>query len=282
MAMLHFFGGEKGGVGKSFVTCTAAQYHLDRKIKFSLFDTDPTTPDVKRIYESCGCRDAIFSASDKYEDKAFSIYSSAQENTTLVNLPANITEPLKAWFEENELFEMEEEDRIDYTIWFICNGGSESFKHLGEYLSYFQGRVNHVLVKNWGVCDDWESLDNNQFLQQKIEKYGVKVIDFPKFKGKSLCNTINDRSLTFGEARELKEFGPINRQRVKTFLKRAYQVFDSAGVFYKDVDVQKVESVSQEREDVKALGQIKKQNKVKMTTSNGQVKPRPESASELA
>ena len=280
--MLHFFGGEKGGVGKSFVTRTAAQYHLDRGIEFSLFDADATTPDVKRIYKSCGCRDAVFSASDKYEDNAFSIYSSAQKNATLVNLPANITQPLKAWFEENELFEMEEEDRIDYTIWFVCSGGSESFKHLGEYLSYFQGRVNHVLVKNWGVCDEWESLDKNKVLQQKIEEYGVKVIDFPRFKGKDFCNRINERSLTFGEARELKEFGPINRQRVKTFLKKAYQVFDSAGVFYKDVDVQKVESVSQEREDVKAPGQIKKQNKVKMTTSNGQIKPRLESASELA
>ena len=279
MAMLHFFGGEKGGVGKSFVTRTAVQYHLDRGIDFSLFDADDSNADVKRIYKNCGCRDAIFSESNKYEDKAFALFEEAQKKTTLVNLPAHVIKPFKDWFEENDLFELAKENGVEYTIWFICSGGYDSYKHFTEYVNYFQGRVNHVLVKNWGLCDEWESLEQNKFLQQKISEYGVKVLDFPEFKGKDCRNKIDEQSLTFGEARESKEFALINRQRIKNFSKKVYQAYDDAGVFYRDIKVQKAELTSPEIEEVKlteltgASKSSEKQSKVKIATSNGRVEP---------
>ena len=49
MATLHFVGGEKGGVGKSFVTRTAIQYLLDRGVDFALFDADRSSSDIKRV-----------------------------------------------------------------------------------------------------------------------------------------------------------------------------------------------------------------------------------------
>ena len=250
MATLHFFGGEKGGVGKSFVTRTAVQYHLDRGIDFSLFDADDSNGDLKRIYKSCGCREAIFSESNKYEDHAFPVYEEAQKKTILVNLPAHIIKPFKNWFEENDLFELAKEDGIEYTIWFVCSGDYCSYKHFTEYLNYFKRRVNHVLVKNWGICDEWESLEQNKFLQQKISEYGVKVLDFPKFKGKACLNMIDEQGLTFGVAKESENLAKINRQRIKSFLKRVYQAYDDAGVFYRDIKVQKAELTSPEIEEV--------------------------------
>ena len=44
-------------------------------------------------------------------------------------------------------------------------------------------------------------------------------------------NTIDKKNLTFGAAKESRELRSVNRQRVKTFLKTAYQVFDDSGVF---------------------------------------------------
>lgn len=287
MATLHFFGGEKGGVGKSFVTRTAVQYHLDRGIDFALFDADDSNADVKRIYKNCGCRDAIFSESDKYEDKAFALFEEAQKKTTLVNLPSHVIKPFKSWFEENDLFELAEENGVEYTIWFICSGGYDSYQHFADYLNYFQGKVNHVLVKNWGLCNEWESLEKNKFLQQKISEYGVKVIDFPEFKGKACRNMIDEQSLTFGVARESKEFALIDRQRIKNFSKRVYRTYDDAGVFYRDIKVQKAELTSAEIEEVKPTGLpkvselIKKQSKVKTAALNGQADTQLEQFSEL-
>ena len=237
MGRLHFIGGEKGGVGKSMVTRTAVQYHLDRGIKFSLFDADRGNPDVKQIYQSVGCRDAIFSENKKHEDKAISVYLAAQKKTTLVNLPAHITLPFKAWFEKNRIFNFAERERVEITHWFVCSGGYASLNIFEEYLDYFGGKVNHVLVKNWGLCDEWETLENEDDLMEKIEEYEVKILNFPEFIGKSCGNTIDKKRLTFGVAREYEDFNLFERQRIKTFLDEAYQAFDDAGVFSEEVEV---------------------------------------------
>ena len=40
MSKIHFVGGEKGGVGKSVLARLLAQYHIDRGLPFSAFDSD--------------------------------------------------------------------------------------------------------------------------------------------------------------------------------------------------------------------------------------------------
>ena len=236
MATLHFFGGEKGGVGKSFVARTAAQSHLDRGIDFALFDADRGNPDVKRIYGGAGCGDVIFSESEKERDKANVLYSSAQKKTTLVNLPPQVGFAFKDWFERKDLLDPSLTAGIKITHWFVSSGEYWSLRLFNEYLDYFGRRVNHVLVKNWGLCDEWSALEANQVLQQKISDYGVKILDFPKFVGNDCRCQIDAKSLTFGEAREIEEFGKINQHRIKTFLERGDRAFDEVGFFGNDVE----------------------------------------------
>ena len=231
MAAIHLFGGEKGGVGKSFVCRAAIQYHLDNSTSFAVFDTDRSNPDVRRIYQETGCRVAVFSEGEKYEDKANSIYHAALEKRVLVNLPAQVWIPVKDWFERNELLEISQEDGVEFYYWFICDGGYDSLKLFGKSLSYFQSDVPHILVKNWGKCDDWEPLDNDENLLSLMAEYQVKVIDFPKFIGNADRNAIDAESLTFGVARSSKKFGSISRQRVKRFLREAYAAFEGTGAF---------------------------------------------------
>jgi hypothetical protein len=61
MPDLHLFGGEKGGVGKSLVCLAALQFHLDNKIPCTVFDKVRSNPEFMRIYQSVGCKVAIFS-----------------------------------------------------------------------------------------------------------------------------------------------------------------------------------------------------------------------------
>lgn len=231
MATLHFIGGEKGGTGKSLVTSTITQYHLDRRIKFALFDADRHNPDVKRAYGKVGCQEAILSEKEKYEDKADSLYSEAKKKTTIVNLPPNVGIPLKDWLEENDLFEIAEEDGVKFTHWFICSGVYNSVKLLDEYLTYFKRNLNHVLVKNWGLSDEWDILEGDNSLMSKIQDYQVKIIDFPELIGAKTRNFIEAKNLTLGAAREEQELNLFEHLRIRAFLDEAYQRFDDAEVF---------------------------------------------------
>ena len=231
MATLHFFGGEKGGTGKSLVARTAAQYHLDRGIDFSLFDADRSNPDVQQTYHSIGCGSVIFSENRKHQDEPHCLYFEAQKKTTLVNLPPQVGIPLRDWLDLSILVNRGEEDRVGITYWFVCNGEPASVRILDEHLSKFQGSINHVLVKNMMYSDNSEYLDENQSLQQKIKDYKVNVLDFPRFMGRRCLDEIIARGLTFGEAREDEGIASLDRHRINNFLKGSYKKFEEIAVF---------------------------------------------------
>lgn len=231
---LYLFGGEKGGIGKSFVCRTAVQYHLDNDIPFSPFDTDRSNPDVMRIYQSAGCKLAIFSEGERYEDAANVLYNAALKKRVLVNLPAQVLIPMRDWIDKNELSTIAEEDGIAFHHIFVSDGGYDSLSLFNRSLDYFGAFMPHVFVKNLGRCDDWSGFEQDEELQARIQAYNVTVMEFPKFIGTADRNYIDAESLTFAKARELKKFGSISRQRVKSFLRSSYEAFEKAGVFAYD------------------------------------------------
>lgn len=233
MATLHLFGGVKGGTGKSFVTRTAAQYHLDRGLDFSLFDGGNSVADVKRTYHSIGCGSVIFAEDEERQDEPNCLYSAAKEKTTLVNLPPQVSFALRGWFERNNIVNRAKEDGVNITYWFVCNGEPASVRLADEHLSYFQSSVNHVLVINLMHGYSREDIRGNQSLQQKIKEYKVKVLDFPQFLGRSFLDNIIREGLTFGEAREYQGFHFLDRSQLTAALKEAHQEFDNANVFTK-------------------------------------------------
>jgi hypothetical protein len=228
MPDLHLFGGEKGGVGKSFICRAALQFHLDNKIPCTVFDTDRSNPDVMRIYQSVGCKVAIFSEGERYEDKANAVYNAAIKKRVLVNLPAQVFIPITNWIEKNELLDIAPEDNVKFYHWFVSDNGYDSLKLFRHSVEYFKSDIPHIFVRNWGRCDDWEQ---NEELEALINDYQVKVIDFPKFIGTSDRNRIDSESLTFAKARDSKKFSSIGRQRVKRFLREAYQAFATTELF---------------------------------------------------
>lgn len=232
MASIHLFGGEKGGVGKSLVCRTAVQYHLDNKLEVSVFDTDRSNPDVRRIYgDAAKCRVAVFSEGEKYEDKANQIYNTALKKRVLCNLPAQVMIPVRNWFENNELLDIAAEDGVTFYQWFVIDGGYDSLNLLGKSLEYFGAAVPHIVVKNNGKTDDWEAFEQDDDLQALLDANKAIVIEFPKFIGSVERNRLDAENMTFAAAREDKKFGSISRQRVKKFLREAYTAFEASGVF---------------------------------------------------
>lgn len=232
MPAIHLFGGEKGGVGKSFVCRTAIAYLLDRELDFVAFDSDRSNPDVMRIYGSVtGCQGAVFSEGDRYEDTANSVFNAAMEKRVLVNLPAQSLIPLRDWIEKNELFDLAADSGVEFVSWFVSDCGYDSLKLFGRSLDFFGDHAAHVFVANYGMTEDWDSLKKDKALMARLRDGNVTVLKFPKFIGNYDRNQIDALCLTFEAAAEHDEFGAISKQRVKSFLRKAFEQFEAAGVF---------------------------------------------------
>lgn len=233
MAELILVSGEKGGTGKSFVCRAILQWHLDNKIPFTAFDTDRSNPDIKRCYgRVADVNLGIFGEGQRYEDTANAIFNAAIKQRTTVNLPAQVFIPVKAWVEQNDLFEIAAEVGVTFTIWFVSDCGHDSLTLLRKSLEYFKLNAQHVVVKNYGKTDDWQAYEQDASLQELIQTYQAKVVDFPKFIGSVVRNRIDELSLPFGEALTHDRFDVIERQRVRKFLREAYTAFEAAGVFH--------------------------------------------------
>ncbi|ELS02711.1 hypothetical protein Xen7305DRAFT_00024290 [Xenococcus sp. PCC 7305] len=229
---LHFFGGEKGGVGKSVVCKTVIQLYLDRQIPVVLYDTDRSNPDVIRCYRSeVTSKVAVLSEGERYEDSANEIYNTAILNRVIVNLPAQVLNPLKNWILDNELFEVAAEDGVQLYHWFTSDGGYDSLHLAKNCLKTFQSQMPMIFIRNHGKTDDWSGFEDDSELLELLQQYQVPVIDFPKLPGAAAKNRMDRDSLTFGQVRQNPDFSSIDKQRVRKFLREAYFAFDSLGYF---------------------------------------------------
>ena len=221
---LDLFGGEKGGVGKTFVAKTAIQYQIDKGYNFIAVEADRSNPDVAQVYRKY-CKFSYFTENDKQASKADRIFELALEQNTIVNLPSQVQTPLKTWFDTNNLFDLGKEYGVVFRKWFVTNGEFDSVNLFLKSLELYGDRMPHFLIKNWGLCDEWGQIDEDPKVREAIEKYGVKEIDFPKL-GYSERYFLNKNRLSFAEAKEDKRLSILGRQRISNFLKSAYEIFD--------------------------------------------------------
>ena len=236
MADIHSCGGEKGGVGKSTVCKVMLQYLLDNRISVVGFDTDRSAKDLKKAYDRPGLdiREAIFSEAAEHENAAKEIFNTALETTVLVNLAASSFEPVSSWIRNNELLEISKEEGINFYLWFICDGSVESVGALYRSLQAFGQDISHLVVKNQGrnPSSDWRLIDEDTTLRGLMKKCRVRELVVPKFFGEEEFKIIRDTSLGFREALESKDlgFGPIERQRIRRFLREAYEALESVEI----------------------------------------------------
>ena len=229
MPAINLIDGEKGGVGKSFVAKTMVQYAIDREIEFTAVETDRSNPDVANIYGNIVKR-AILSENEKQAHKADRIFDLALSKPLIVSLPSQVHKPLRTWIENNDLLEVGKNYEVYFQKWFVSNGEFDSIKLFIKSLNYYGEKIPHILVRNFGLCDEWEQIEDDAVVQESIKNHNVKVIDFPKL-GHNERYLINKQQLTFGDARESKTLTILGKQRVVNFLNSAYAAFDSTGAW---------------------------------------------------
>ena len=159
----------------------------------------------------------------------------AIEKPVIVSLPSQVDRAVTNWIDRNELLKFGDEHGVSFCKWFVTNGEYDSLRLFQASVNHYGNQITHILVRNFGLCDEWSQVDDDESLQKLIKKYKVKVIDFPKL-GHRERYLINQQQLRFDGATESKDLTILGKQRVVNFLKAAYEQFDSTGVWAIDSD----------------------------------------------
>jgi hypothetical protein len=240
MPVIHLMDGEKGGTGKSWIARTMMQYYIDAgnasgrladaaNIPFLGIETDRSNPTLARIYGDY-TRYAIFSEDVKFADEADEIFDLAMTHHLVVNLPAQVHLSLTRWVRQKGLIEYAAASGISLVKWFVSDGEKDSLGVFLRSVKELGSEIPHILVKNYGRCDEWGYFEAYESVQAAIQQYKVKVIDFPEL-AVSKRIPINAESMTFAQARQCQGFPALGRHQIVIYLRNAYQSFESTGYF---------------------------------------------------
>ena len=217
--IIHLIDGEKGGCGKSFFSRTFIEYCNSIAYDIAIVDADISNKDIATIYPSVEV--AYFSDDEKLAFQADKIFDLAFEKSVLVNLPAQVYSNVTDWIQRNDLVNLGRDNSIKFIKWFVCMGGVDSVNFFLQSLNDFGNDIIHVFVRNQGLCDEWEYINEMPEFKSAIDDYNFIVMDFPKFPFWER-NIIDRLGITFDMAIAHPELKVIPKQRVKNFLKVAY------------------------------------------------------------
>ena len=231
MNNIHLIGGEKGGVGKSVVARVVAQYLIDKNTPFLGFDTDRSHGSLLRFYsdyaspvvvDNYESLDAIVEAAVEFSDKR-----------VLVDLAAQTHDPLVKWMDDSGVLETAEELGVQFNYWHVMDSGKDSVDLLKKLFDRFGNRLNYVIVLNQLRGETFDIFYASGERERATE-FNAKVITLKRLH-EPVINKIDAGSTSFWAAKnrtttDLKGLGLLERQRVKLWLRAAYEQIDTVGI----------------------------------------------------
>ena len=231
MASIHLVGGEKGGVGKSVVARLLAQYFIDRELPFLGFDADRSHAALLRFYAGYASPVVV----DRYEslDAIVEAAVAAPERRVLVDLAAQTHEPLARWMDESGLFDLAEETGLRVRYWHVMDAGRDSVDLLRRLLDRYGARLEYVLVRNELRGDAFDLLDRSGEKERALG-LGARVMTLGRLH-EAAMRKIDAKSASFWAAARSGDadaggLGLMDRQRLKVWLRHAYEQLDAVGV----------------------------------------------------
>jgi hypothetical protein len=231
MNKIHLIGGEKGGVGKSLVARVVAQYFIDKNIPFLGFDTDRSHGSLLRFYTAYASPVVV----DNYESLDAIVEAAVQnpDKRVLVDLAAQTHSPLVKWMDDSGVLETAEELQVSFNYWHVMDSGKDSVDLLKKLFDRFGPRLNYVIVLNQlrGETFDifYQSGERERATEFKAHVITLKRLHEP------VINKIDAGSTSFWAAKHRSQaegggLGLLERQRVKFWLRNAYEQIDTVGI----------------------------------------------------
>jgi len=228
MANIHLIGGEKGGVGKSLVSRLLAQYFIDHSIPFMGFDSDRSHGALLRFY--AGYASPVIADSYESLDAIVEAASEMPERRILVDLAAQTQDPLTRWMDESQLLEVAPELGLNIRYWHVMDSGRDSVDLLRKLLDKYGARLNYVIVQNQVRGEGFDILQSSGLLERP-EARNARVIVIKRLNEGAMTK-IDAGSSSFWAATQsgqpdLPKLGILERQRVRSWLKNAYEAIAS-------------------------------------------------------
>lgn len=227
MDMIHFVGGEKGGVGKSVLSRLLSQYFIDNSTLYTGLDADRSHASLTRYYP-----EYTQAVNLDYFESTDRIMESALEDKShvLVDLPAQCERFLDHWLEENDVLGMCEDMRIKVVYWYLVDDGRDSSQSLGNFLAKYNAVLNCVVVKNKGRGSDFSGVDEILTTAPKHENSRLRQAILPALHAPTM-HKIDKFNFSFWGAVNIKDGGGIHltlmeRQRTKVWIRKAHAIFD--------------------------------------------------------
>ena len=224
MSQVHFVGGEKGGVGKSMVSRILAQYFIDHALPFTGYDSDRSHGALMRFYAGYASPVVI----DDYAnlDRVVEAAANGGSERVLVDLAAQTHHALMRWMDDSGLIELAPEAGLGITYWHVMDAGRDSVDLLRRLLDTLGGRVGIVLVLNALRGDRFEILDASGERERALS-LGARIMTLGHLDDATV-QKIDARDTSFWAALNPPQaggaaLGLLERQRVKVWLKRAYE-----------------------------------------------------------
>ena len=230
MSSLNFIGGEKGGVGKSVVARVLAQYFIDKKLPFTGFDTDRSHTTFTRFYQDFASPVIV----DSYEslDAIAGAFEDVQDGAgqrVIVDLAAQTAAPVARWIGDSDLFGVMAEMGVTVNFWHIADAGKDSVDLLGRLLETYGAGPDYFVLKNQGRGTDFSQLEQSAAMEKALQ-LGARVLTLGQLQEASM-RKIDRQNASFWAALNrptgTDTLGLLERQRVKNWLKKTYETFDS-------------------------------------------------------
>lgn len=224
MTNVHLIGGEKGGVGKSLVARLLAQYFIDHSIPFLGFDSDRSHGALMRFYAGYASPVLV----DHYEslDAIVEAATEQPERRIVVDLAAQTQEPLTRWMDESQLLQLAPELGLNIRYWHVMDNGRDSVDLLKRLFDRYEARLNYVIVQNQLRGEDFDILKGSGLLE-RAKGLNADVIAIKRLHEPSMTK-IDASSSSFWAATQSDDstavkFGILERQRVRSWLRNAYE-----------------------------------------------------------
>jgi len=227
---IYFFGGEKGGVGKSFACRCLVDYFTNRgwSDRYALVEADPTIGDVGSVYSN-NCETVVFSDNKFDCDEPNVIVNKLSEKTVVVNLPANVSRQFDRWSKDIGLLSPEIKQYCEEIVYFFVTDGC--YQSIEQFLAqidkYSASDMLHCLVFNPGrlTCmGSFAYLERYKPLTEAIKKYNIPLVELPVLKS-GLQFDCDREQLAYRDLLDRRKMIG-ERQNINTFLREVDRLFE--------------------------------------------------------
>lgn len=223
MGKVHFIGGEKGGVGKSMTARVLAQYYIDHDMAFLGFDCDASHGTFSRFYQQYASPVVI--GDDESLDGMLTAIEANPELDLIIDLAAQSAQRINHWIEETDVFGLLTEMGMQVMWWHVMDDGADSVTLLSQVLERYKAQpVDIVVVQNYGRGESFARFQQSDAFQQ-AEARGVTLIELPKLHAKLTQKIDFNNSSFWAVANDRNIMNIAERQRMKVWLRNAYQQF---------------------------------------------------------